>query len=354
LADAARFAPVCVRVDKTRVSTGFGDTIASAALGAPLRGRIAITATGETAHAWLLEHGLITAHVAVPDAPAFEAAVELGADASDLSAARLRDAFQPMVTTLVDRAVELLGIVARRVSRSPEPVRARIGRLVLQAARKRLRFDEMIRVPAFRVIENGLPRCIDLVSLRQSAQRDPSSVRILPALYPSQKPERFALGATPVLIADEVERSRLAELMHVRFRPPDPRDASHSMMAALRRGLDHVARGLGRAAELIRHPLRAPAVDDHALDPAERDLLDALRGVLGPELHGIDMCEGEGPIRRTRGSTPRLLLPRTHPDVRAAVRVHARDGTWLYPIALSLLGDKLTPLERAGSSRLTA
>jgi hypothetical protein len=104
-------------------------------LRAPLRGRLAIPSEGETAHAWLLEHGIVTGHVAIPDAPCFEAALELGSDATDGSAARLREALQPHVLTVVDQAVALLVRMAQQASTLPEPARARLARLLLQSAR---------------------------------------------------------------------------------------------------------------------------------------------------------------------------------------------------------------------------
>lgn len=343
LSNAARFAPANVCIDGKAVSDGLGDTFVSASLRPPLRGRIGLPVEGETAHAWLLEHGLVTGHVAIPDVPPFEAAVELGSSASDLSAARLRERVQPHIVELVDQAAALIVHLGRRTNEYPEPARARIGRLVLQAARKRLRFEEMVELPAFRAIENGAPRFIDLVSLRRSAQKDPSGARILAALYPSQKPERFALGMVPVLVADEVERSRLAELMQVRLCPPDPRDGSHALLPSLRRALDVSTRALGRAVDLLRHPFRSPPVPDAGLQPRELAFVQALRTELTGSVHGADMCAGKGPIRRSRGPMPHLLLPRENPDVIAGVSTFARDPAWLYPIALMLLGGRDLP-----------
>lgn len=343
IANAARFASATVRVDGKAISSGFERVLASAGLRSPLRGRVALTFHGETAHAWLLEHGLITGHVTIADAPPFEAAIELGSGATDLSAARVRETFAPHVDALIDQAAALLVELGHRAPGLGEPVRARVARLVLQAARKRLRIEQLAAVPVFRAVEGGAPRHVDIATLRRSAQRDPSGGHVLAALYPSQKPDHFALGTAPVLIADPTERSRLAELMNVRFRPPNPREGSHSLLSILRRSVDSSSRGLARALELLRHPIRQPPLADATLHPAELAFVQALRTALAGSVQGIDMCSGKGPIRYRKGPPPHLLLPRQNAEVRSGVLAHARDPAWLYPIALALLGGRDLP-----------
>jgi hypothetical protein len=341
LADAAKFAPAAIRVDAKLIPHGFSHAFAIAELAAPLRGRLAIPFEGETAHAWLLEHGIVTGHVAIPEAPCFEAAIELGTADGDLSAARVREAMQPHVPMLVDQAVSVLVRVADQAGGMPEPARARLARLVLQAARKQLRTQEVTHAAVFRIADGEGERWIDIAGLQAASQRDPSGARILLALYPGQRPERYTLGATPVLIADEAERSMLSELLQARFRPPDARDARESLRGVWHRGVDIVGRALARAGDLVRHPLRGRPVDDELLPLEEHELLKELRLHLGRDPHrsveGITMCAGAGPIRRTRGGTPTLLLPRRNPAVLACVRAIAQDRRWAYPVYLALL-----------------
>jgi hypothetical protein len=343
VSNAARFAHATVRVDGKPISHGFEQALATKILRSPLQGAVAVTLDAETAHVWLLEHGLITGHVTIPDALPFEAAIELGSDATDLSAARVRDSFSPHAGILIDQAVTLLVELGERGPSMSELMRARVARLVLQAARKRLRLEEVVTVPAFRALENGTRRLINLVALRRSAQRDPSGVHVLTALYPSQKPDHFALGTSPVLIADPIERSRLAELLSMRFRPPDPREASNSLGSLLRRWIGRSTRALARSLELLRHPIRRPPVADTILRPEEQALVRALRIALSDVIEGIDMCSGKGPIRSIRNPRPRLLLPRDNLAVRSAVATHARDPAWVYPIALTLLAGRELP-----------
>ena len=358
LIDAAKFANAGVRIDGKLVPHGFAHAFAHVELRTPLRGRLAIPSEGETAHAWLLEHGIVTGHVAIPDAPCFEAALELGSDATDGSAARLREALQPHVLTLVDQAVALLVRMAPQANTLPETARARLARLLLQAARKQQRVSEVMRAEVFRVVDTQGERLVDLASLQRTSNRDPTAQRMLQAIYPGQRPERFAIGETPVLVADEVERSLLAELLQVRFRAPDARDAQGSWTAAWRRSLDATGRGLGRLSDLVRHPFRGRAVDDDMLDPREQGLLETLRRHLARDPHrtveSITMCAGAGPIRRTRGPAPQLLLPRRNPTVRACATAIAHDRQWAYPAYLVLLeGFALPPedLRRAWLSR---
>lgn len=341
LVDAAKFAPAAIRVDEKLIPHGFSHAFAIAELAAPLRGRLAIPFEGETAHAWLLEHGIVTGHVAIPDAPCFEAAIELGTSDGDLSAARVREAVQPHVSTLVDQAVTVLVRVASQASGMPEPARARLARLVLHAARKQLRTHEVVNATVFRIADGEGERFIDIAGLQAASQRDPSGARILLALYPGQRPDRYALGAAPVLIADEAERSLLSELLQARFRPPDARDARESLRGAWHRGIDGLGRALGRASDLLRHPVRGRPIDDELLQVEEHALLEELRVHLARDPHrsveGITMCAGAGPIRRTRGGTPTLLLPRRNAAVVACVRAIARDRRWAYPVYLALL-----------------
>lgn len=346
LSGAARFAPAHVVVDGRAVNVGFVGTFGAQPLREPLRGRVAIPLEGDTAHAWLLEHGLVTGHVAVPDSPCFEAAVELGDPAAtELSAARLREAMQPHVETLIRQAMGSLVHVARDVAGYPEPARRRLARLVLQAMRRRVLMPSMARVPVFRVIDAAGERTVDLMTVREEVLRG-GPERLLTALYPDQRPERYALGTGLSLIADETERSLLSELFGLRFRPPELRDGAHGLLAVWRRVVYGALRGGARAADLLRHPLRRPPLPEQRLTPEERCFLHALRShALGSHrvVSEVHMCEGKGAPRRTADSPPQLLLPRDNPTVRACVQAVARDPAWVYPAWLAVLDGRALP-----------
>lgn len=346
LASAARFAPARVIIDGKPIDAGFQATFGVQPLQEPLRGRVAIPLEGDTAHAWLLEHGLVTGHVAIPEAPCFEAAVELGDPAAtELSAARLREAIQPHVEALVRQAMGSLLHVARNVTGYPEHARRRLARLVLQALRRRLLMPSMARVPVFRAIDGTSERTVDLMTLREEMLRSGPD-RVLTALYPDQRPERYALGTGLVLVADETERSLLAEQFGLRFRPPELRDGAHGLLAAWRRMVYGMLRGGARAADLLRHPLRRPPLPEERLAPEERHFLHALRShALGGHrvVSEVHLCEGAGVPRRSADSPPQLLLPRDNPTVRACVQAVARDPAWVYPAWLAVLDGRALP-----------
>ena len=346
LSGAARFAPAPVVVDGKAVNVGFVSTFGPQPLRDPLRGRVAIPFEGETAHAWLLEHGLVTGHVAIPDAPCFEAAVELGDPVNtELSAARLREAVQPHVDVLVEQAVGSLLHVARDVSAYPEPSRQRLARLVLQAMRRRSLMPTMSRVPVFRVVDGTGERNVDMMTLRQSVLRG-TPERVLLALYPGQRPDRYALGEGLVLIADQTERSLLSEIYNLRFRPPELRDGAHGLLAAWRRVVYGTLRSGARALDLLRHPLRRAPLPEDRLGTEERHFLHMLRThALGGYrvVSEVHLCEGRGAPQRTADSPPQLLLPRNNPTVRACVQAVARDPAWIYPAWLAVLDGRALP-----------
>jgi hypothetical protein len=345
LRSVARFAPGSLTIDGHPVQSGFAAPLVEGPLHPPLCGRLAIVRDLESAHVWLLEHGLVTGHITVPEAPNLEAAVELGSEQLHLSAARLREMIQPEVSRIVEQGTALLVQLARR-GQMPESTRSRVARLVLQAAKKGLSTDAISTVPVFRVVDDDGHRTTDLETLRRLARRS-SGGDVLVALYPTQRPEKFTLGSAPVLIADASERSRLAELLHVRFRPPDPRDTASSLGLAWRRTLDGLQRAVRVTADWIRHPVHAKAIADHELSTAELHFVERIRADLAadPRLRIVDarICRGAGPIRCTRGSASVLLLPRENTVVSASIAAIVRDPTWTYPVTLALLDGRRMP-----------
>lgn len=340
LRDVARFAPVPVLVDGKRVADAFAGSLVHAPLVPPLRGRVALLPEGDTAHAYLLAHGLVTGHLTVPDVPPFEAALEVSAQGGELAAARLREAATPHIPALVDTAVLLIAAAAQRAW--PERQRARLAELALEAARRGLQADSLERFPIFRAVSATGPSFLSLQSLRALAVTDGTGARSLPALGPEQDPARHALGDGPVLVADDAERSLLAEVLGVRFRVPSRRQSSQSLGSLLRRLLHDLRRAAGAGFDLLRHPLRPPALADAALTGEELALLTALRAELratpaSPVGQAI-LCAGEGPVRRTRDRPPVLVLPRHNPTVRACVRAFGADRGSLRMVRLALVG----------------
>jgi hypothetical protein len=334
LQTCARFAPVEVVVDGAVVARGFGDSIREAPLEAPLDGRLALVAGDEAARLWLLSGGVVTAHLTLPDAPAFEAAIEMRGWTARRSPAALREAVQPHLAALADQAVRLL-LQAASGERHEERHR-HIRLQLLAAARQGVRAEEILAAPLYRTLETPAARAGGRVSLR-----DLEGGRPLPCLDPSDDPASFLLPPGPVLVVDAEERGRLARLLGARFRPLTPRRMDRGLGARWRRALSRGAESAREAAARVRHPGSGRIVADAALAADERRLLRALREAV-PGIR-LTLTDGGGRPRRVEGG---LGIPRRNPDVVRAAALVARDPSWAYPAALALL-DGGEPAEAA-------
>jgi hypothetical protein len=327
LAEVARFAPVPVMIDGAPLAAGFTGTLVEAGLRAPLHGRIALPASGDTAVAFLLAHGIVTSRMTVPDAPAFEAAVEVGEAAADLTPARLREALTPHLPALIDQAVDLIASAAAACPMGSEPVRARLAHLALQAA-QRTTPARIERAAVFRVIAPAGGGLASLAALREAA----GATGTLLGLSPQQPLDRYTLGPRPVVIAGDAERSLLAEVLGVRFVPPTLRASTLSIAATLRRAAHATARAAQSARDTLRLGQGRP-LEEGVLTAAEVKLLVALR----PHLleTSVAFCAGRGRPRK-RGQT--LMLPREDDTVVSSVRAYEANPRWLRQIYLSLTG----------------
>jgi hypothetical protein len=342
LADVARFARGSVAIDGAPVIDGFRDALVQVALAPPLRGRLALTLEGDTAHAYLLAHGVVTAHLSIPDAPAFEVAIELAPPQGEVTPARLRDAVMPQLPALVDQAAALIAASAVQAAAWPEPARARLAHLTLQAARRHLRPQEIERAAVFRTLEARRPALVDLATLRRAALAEGNGRRTLLALSPDEPAEAYAVGVEAVLRADEAERSLLAEVLDVRFRTPSRQESAYSLAAFARRLLRGARRLLLEGLALAAHPLRKPALPHSALSAVELAFLTALRERVraqpGRDVEEVILCAGDAPLQGPRGRPAVLRLPRDNPTVRACVRAFQADPRWLRMIHLALTG----------------
>lgn len=345
----ARYCPTPVGLEGEALAIGPRDHLGEAKLPAPVPGRVWIPRTSDTAHVWLLHHGIVVTRVAVPNAPAFEAAVELPSSASGggLDAAAARQAFAAHLDAVLHGAAGCLMEAARGLPNLPPSVHGRVTRLLLHTARRRTRLREVLTVPAFRVLDGatGETSWVDLVTMRAHLDRgkpEGGGPRQMRALDPDQQPSRFALGPGPVAILGEAERSLLSDLLGVHFVHPPLRDRGGPWMQRVRRAVETAADRTGRAWDILTHPGRTP-LEDGELTDDERALLQALREFAPVPEDGapiaIDMCEGGGRVRTRTGSQPAVLLPRGNPRVRACVRAIATAPAWAYPVHLLLLRD---------------
>lgn len=345
LAEVARYAEVEIRVDgkplqrAARVTGGFDNPFSVTQMSTPLRASVALPREGELARLYLLQDGLVTTHMSVTNAPAFEAAVETTQLCeATASAARLREVIEPHIKGIMNAAIEHMIELGHGGGSLPPDDRSRLTQLLLYTARRyREHAKRIARLPLFRGVErDGRERWCDLLALRQSAS-DEGGERLLCALFPDQDPTEFSADGR-VYILDEAQRALLGELLELGFRPPPRRvEGPHGLLRLLREG---PRRGRVRDLMIALRPGGRP-LPDAELDDDERHLLAQLRAQL--DSCEIAMCTGAGPVRRFGRGPDKLLLPRDSQPVRAAVISVARDAAWVYPALLTLLDGRDFP-----------
>jgi hypothetical protein len=342
LANVARYAPVEIIVDGrplVAAGGGFDDAFSSTRISVPVPATLALPREGEVARLYLLQDGLVTTHVSVTEAPCFEAAIETRALAEPTaSAARLRDAIQPLIPSIIEVAIEYMIRLGSGGAALPTSDRSRLTQLLLHGARRdREQAKTIARLPLFRGLErDGRERWVDLLALRQSVQ-DEGGERLLTALFPDQDPAEFAADAR-IYVLDESERALLGELLELGFRQPRRRvEARRGLSRLLREGPSMLR---GRSLFGALRPGGRP-IPDHSLSPDERGLLVQIRAQL--ESCEVAICTGTGPVRRIGSGPNKLLLPRESPRVKSAVIAVARDSSWVYPALLALLDGREFP-----------
>ncbi len=226
----ARFAPAVILLDGRPLARGFREGMAERALGGDLEGRVALTAD-ETATVWLLAHGIVSSRLTLPDAPGFEAAVELAGAASGTEAAALREAAAPRTAGIVETAVALALDVAR-APQTQQPVRRLLLPRLLAAARRGFRRSEILEAPLLDVRggRDGARGRLRLADLQAG--------RCYPCLEPEEDPASFRMPEGPVLVLGAVERELLAALLGLSFRSLGRRRLDPSLVSRARRRLD--------------------------------------------------------------------------------------------------------------------
>lgn len=315
LEEACRFAPARIRLEGREIPRGFEDVLAHIALPAPLSGALALPARGETARVLLLQGGVVAARLTIPEAPCFEAAVEL---AGGRSPSQLREAAVPLVPALIAAAVELLHEAGEHIRDFADEDQRRIRRQLLAAARRHGNASSALKLPLVAGYVAGETRWFSLLDLR------PSSGGAVLALHPGQDPRGMVAGPDPVVVLDAQERRLLGELLGLRFAPPAPRPPSRRW-----EGWRRVLRAL--LLLLDRRPGRP--IPEERLSSGERAFLAAL----GEAGASACLAEGVGPVRRRAG---RWAIPRGNPLAAACRRVVTRDPAWGYTAALALLGER--------------
>jgi hypothetical protein len=331
LRSATRFAPIPVRMDGQVLGGGFTLPVFELRIQQPVPARIALTRLGDAPQLWLLRHGVLATRATVPGFPAFEAAIELGAvSVTAATPGELRTAVNPFLPAIVDHAVRLMIGAADRLPDLDEQARERISCLLLRAAGRDLRGEEIRELPLLR-LRGRDDRDGELVAIREFEGRLASDGGVLLSVAPERARSRGLDSPRSVLVLSTEQRALLADLLGVRVERVEDRPPPIGMrraIAALRAAMERLQR-LG----LLPVGPRIVSADE-LLDP-ERVLLEELNRHAKPPAE-VRLCAGGGRIRR-RGR--RLLLPRHNPLVLQGVRLAADDDGWLYPVVLALLAD---------------
>jgi len=301
-------------------------------LGTPVPCRLGLTRSGEDPLLWLLRDGVVSARATVPGYPSFQAAVELGGVVPpDASAADMRRAVNPYLEGLIDRAVRMMVQVADRLPALAEADRQRLGTLLLQAAHRGLREEEVRRLPL--ISPAGTEgRLLSLHELSELVGRRGSTFL---AVDPKDDPGEFLFDPETTFRVSNEERNLLSALLGVRFRSPARR-----RLGALRRSAVRLRSAVATAVRRSRGLVGSRPLPEDALSSEERRLLAAIR-IAAPN-ERFHLCAGGGAVRRSRRG---LIVPREHPAVAAGACAVAGDLTWLYPVLLTLWPDEAPPSE---------
>jgi hypothetical protein len=340
---ACRFTPVKIRLDGRDLRKGFRDALVEDVLAAPVSGRIALPRTGDTSLVWLLQDGLVAAHVTVADAPCFEAVLEMPKGPGPVTAAALRDAAAPHLDALAIRARDLALLLGGRIDSLDDSDQRRVRHLLLKAALSGAP-PELLALPLFpALVYQGAPaRRFSLLELGRAAEAEGGRVA---ALYPDQDPTRCVPSGRVAFVLDAQERSALSQLLGLAFCSCVPRPASRSLRARLASGLAAASARAQSVLLRLRHPREGPPVEAASLSVAERALLAGLAKQLDASLE-VRLGQGQGPLRRPGGRY--WLLPRRNTLVRAGLRLTVLDPRWLYPAALAFFEGRARPQAEAG------
>jgi len=242
--------------------------------------------------------------------------------ATGASAADMRRTAAPFLGELVDRAVWMMVQVSARLPEMAAPERERLGILLLRAARKGIRTEEISTLPLLEMAsENDLRLSIE--GIRQLADQRGG---VLAAIEASERAAGGFMDPQSTLLASSEVRQLLTRLTAVRFQSP-----SRHRRSFHRRVRDRLRATAVVLRRRIRGFLLHREVPPSHRHPQESEVLEAIRSAISPI--GVSLCEGQG----STGWTMRgMVVPRSHPAIVAAADLISADAAWLYPLLLAL------------------
>jgi len=265
----------------------------------------------------------VSARASVPGYPPFEAAVELGGlVAHGASAADMRRAVTPFLGDLVDRAVWMMVQVSEQLPEMAARERERLGILLLRAARKGIRAREICRLSLLETASDD-DLLLSVEEIRQLADQRGG---VLAAIEAGERATEDLVDPQSTLLASSEVRQLLTELTAIRFQSPSRRRRSFHRRVTDR--LRATAVHLLRRVRGVFARREVPPSDQH---PHESDVLAATRSAMSPI--GVSLCEGQGSTGWTASG---VVVPRSHPALKAGADLVSVDAAWLYPLLLAL------------------
>jgi hypothetical protein len=323
LAVAARFAQARVMVEGGPGPRHFAAGLFHLRVEDPVPCRLGLTRSGDNPVLWLLRDGVVSTRATIPGYPPFEAAVELGSlVAPGASAADMRRAVTPYLEELVDRAVWMMVEVSDRLSEMAPRDADRISLLLLRAARKGLRANDICRLDLVPNASGGGRR----LSVEEIGELAGRSGGVLSAIDHDGQAEGDLIDPELTLLVSTEIRDLLTELTGVRFQSPTVR--KYRLPGRL---VDEIRATTGHLVRRWRGLVAGRAVPLDELRPRQGAVLTAMRSAMSPV--GVRLCEGRGAAGRTRRG---LVVPRSGPVMTAGTRLVATDPNWLYPLLLAL------------------
>ena len=318
---AVRFADQPVTINGAVAQSGFSGGMFHLRMDHPIPARLGLTRSGEEPVLWLLKNGVVAARAGLPGYPPFEAAIEMADEVPGwASSADLRRAVSPFLSEIVDRVVWMMLEVSGRWSDFDTATRQRLVVLLLRAAGRRLRSDQVRRL---QIVPTVAGECLSIDEIQMMASQRGG---LLAAIESLEEVAGAVVDPGSTLCVSGEVRALLAELADVRFHTPQTRRRRrlHGVLLKLRA----LRRTIGRRTRAL---FGAKVVAEDGLSSRERRTLALIRSTL--EDMDPAFCDGSGP---TAQNSRQVIFGRHDPVLVDAGRVLAKEPRWVYPVMLAL------------------
>jgi hypothetical protein len=334
--DRCRFVPAELEVNGSTGQQGFPDGLFRSKFEHPLRGIVATTKFGDSPRLWLLQHGVLSSRATIPRYPPFEAAVELGSRAElGSSPSEQRAAVTPYLSEIVDHALTMLILLGRRPEELDDIARLRVSEVLLDAASRNLRRDEILELPLFPgyLASEGPARWTSIGRLRRAGKV------VVPVAKSASEVYESAFQGDGTLVIPVRLRARVSELAEIKLEEPARSKRKAALGDRLKR-LGTVFLNWAARRRQLHHT--GGILPESRLEPHEIEGLEQLRArlssIFGDESLNAFLCtRGSAPVRRGR----KILIPRSPQAQRALTRASKGESGVLYPLLVAAVGNEI-------------